>query len=361
MLIKCYRHINSIYNNNKNQMNKIINVINNRINEKCPPVWIMRQAGRYLPEYLQIRNKVNNFLDLCYNPVLASEVTLQPITRFNLDAAIIFSDILVIPDALGIKVDFIKNHGPVLDNFDITEVNKLKIDTNFFSKLQPVLEAINLTKAKLNKDTALIGFAGAPFTLACYIIQGGSAKNFDKVKQIMHSHTKEFSLLIDVLTDAVIAFLEKQILTGVDIVKIFDSWAGILPYSDLLTVVIEPAKKIVNYLNNKFPQIPVIYFPKNIGTNYANFIDNVKCQVLAIDQNIDSNYVKQYLQKKAVIQGNLDNFLLAFADREKIKIQVQKIIDNFNDQPFIFNLGHGILPQTPIENVELVLNIIRNQ
>ena len=343
-------------------MNKIINVINNHQVYSNPPIWIMRQAGRYLPEYLEVRNKLENFLDLCYNPVLASKVTLQPIERFGFDSAIIFSDILVIPDALGIKVDFIKNHGPILANFNLSDLTKLKLNNNFLQKLQPVFEAVSLTKSKLNKQTSLIGFAGAPFTLACYMLQGGSAKNFDKVKQIATANKDEFLELLNFLSEAIILFLEQKIKSGADIIKIFDSWAGILPCQQVQDFIINPAKKIVDYFLKNYSKVPIIYFPKNIGVNYKSFLQQVNCSVLAIDQSISLDYANYlFATKKVVLQGNLDNFLLAFGTQQQIIKQTEEILLNFTDKPFIFNLGHGILPQTPIANVELLLKIIHKK
>ncbi len=342
-------------------MKKIINVLQKKICQKNPPIWIMRQAGRYLPEYRETRSKIDNFLDLCYNPKLACEVTLQPLRRFDFDAGIIFSDILVIPDALGIKVAFEKNHGPKLAEFSI-ENDLKKLDLKNINKhLQPVFEAINLTKSKIPNDKALIGFAGAPWTLASYIIEQGGSKNFEKVRQVALRNPQNFSQLIEILTESVIEFLTKQIEAGVDIVKIFDSWAGVLPPAELEKWVIAPAQKIVKNLQEKFPHIPVIYFPKNIGINYENFYETVKPDCLAIDQNLPYFWVNEVLQKKhqAVIQGNLDNFLLAFGTKEQITQEVNKILYNFNNHPFIFNLGHGILPSTPIENVELLLTLVK--
>lgn len=343
-------------------MNKIINVIRNNQIYSSPPIWIMRQAGRYLPEYLEVRNKLNNFLDLCYNPILASKVTLQPIERFGFDSAIIFSDILVIPDALGVKVDFIKNHGPVLADFSLADLSKLKLDSSFLQKLQPVFEAVSLTKSKLNNQTSLIGFAGAPFTLACYMLQGGSAKNFDKVKQIATTNKDEFLELLNFLIEAIILFLEQKIKSGADIIKIFDSWAGILPCQQVQDFVINPAKKIVDYFAKNYPEVPIIYFPKNIGVNYKTFLQQVNCSVLALDQSINLSYANYlFSTKKVVLQGNLDNFLLAFGTQQQITQRVEKILLNFADKPFIFNLGHGILPQTPVANVELLLKIIHKK
>ena len=344
-------------------MKKIINVLNKKQCYEIPPIWIMRQAGRYLPEYMKTRSQIDNFLDLCYNPKLACEVTLQPIKRFEFDSAIIFSDILVIPDALGVKVDFIKNHGPKLAKFDLeNDLKNLKI-ANINNHLKNVYEAISLTRSKLSNDKALIGFCGAPWTLACYMIEGGGSKNFDKVREMALKNEKLFAELIEILTESLKIYLTSQIKAGADIIKIFDSWAGVLPPSQIQKWIIDPAKKIVNYLKENHPEIPVIYFPKAIGVNYEKFAQEVDCQALALDQNLEKNWAKKYLQQNLnkTIQGNLDNFLLAFGDKKDIEKEVRNILDTFNDKPFIFNLGHGILPQTPIENVELILKIIRRQ
>ncbi|MBM3590262.1 MAG: uroporphyrinogen decarboxylase [Alphaproteobacteria bacterium] len=344
-------------------MRKLYNVLVNKECYKIPPIWIMRQAGRYLPEYLATRSKINNFLDLCYNPQLACEVTLQPIRRFDFDSAIIFSDILVIPDALGIKVDFIKNHGPKLAEFDINkDLAKLKI-THINQNLDRVYEAVSLTRSKLQSDKDLIGFCGAPWTLACYMIEGGGSKNFDKVREVAIKNSELFAELILILTDSLKLYLSSQIKAGASVVKIFDSWAGILPPEQIQKWVINPAREIVDFIKQNHPKTPVIYFPKSIGVNYQTFAKQVDSDGLAIDQNIDKLWAQDVLQNSLnkVIQGNLDNFLLAFGDKKQIEDEVKNILNSFANKPFIFNLGHGILPQTPIENVELLLKIIRNQ
>lgn len=322
-----------------------------------PPVWIMRQAGRYLPEYLEVRKDVKNFLDLCYNPKLASEVTLQPIRRFDFDAAIIFSDILVIPDALGVKVEFVKNEGPQLGKF---ELKNLKID-NIEKHLSPVFEALALTKSKLSKDKTLIGFSGSPWTLACYMMEGGGSKNFEITRQSAIADEEFFLQLIEILTQSVIEYLSLQIKAGADAVKLFDSWAGVLPPAQLQKWVIDPTKKIVAAIKKNHPEIPVICFPRGVGVNYEKFALDVAPHGLALDQTIEKKWAKKNLQQNLgqVVQGNLDNFLLAFGSKSEIEKEVKEILEVFSDHPFIFNLGHGILPQTPIENVELLLKIIR--
>lgn len=343
-------------------MKKLVNILTKKEKFSKPPIWIMRQAGRYLPEYQKTRSKIDNFLDLCYNPKLACEVTLQPITRFDFDAAIIFSDILVIPDALGQKVEFVKNHGPKLEKFELkTDLKKLNPEA-VIARLAPIFETISLVKSRLDKDKSLIGFCGAPWTVACYMISCGASKNFDKVQELSLSQESEFSQLIEILTESSILYLSAQIEAGCDVIKIFDSWAGILPPYQLQKWVINPAKKIIAALQKNYPKTPIICFPKGIGVNYQNFAQQVSCQGLAIDQTIAKKWAKENLQNQLglVIQGNLDNFLLAFGTKEAIALEVNEIMKTYGDKPFIFNLGHGILPQTPVSNVEFVLEIIRN-
>lgn len=337
---------------------KIINTILNK--EKNSPIWIMRQAGRYLPEYMQIRSKVNNFLDLCYNPNLASEVTLQPIKRFDFDAAIIFSDILVIPDAIGIKVEFLKNHGPKLSPINnLKDLNNLKLDNNkFLEHLKPVFEALNITRQNLDNDKALIGFAGSPWTIATYIIEGGGSKHFDLVKKTAIKDEIFFGKLIDILVEKISLFLIKQIENGANIVKLFDSWAGILSDDLYKNYVIEPNKKIVENVRKTYPNIPIITFPRGSAFLYKDFFEQVKPDVLAFDQNCPKKWISDNFS--TCIQGNFDNFLLAFGSKDKIKIELEKTLEIFKDKSHIFNLGHGILPETPIENVEYLIKLIRS-
>jgi uroporphyrinogen decarboxylase len=338
-------------------MKKLINVLTKKEIQKNPPIWVMRQAGRYLPEYRELRANAKNFLEFCYSPKQASEVTLQPIKRFDFDAAIIFSDILVIPDALGVKVEFVKNEGPKLGEFDL---KNLKI-TNIKNHLSPVFEALELTKSKLSKDKALIGFCGAPWTVACYMIEGGGSKNFEKTRELALRDEAFFGELIEILTQSSIEYLSLQINAGADVVKIFDSWAGILPPTELQKWVINPAKKIVTELKKLHPEIPVICFPRGIGISYEQFAKIVEPQGLALDQTVNKVWAKKVLQQECrqVVQGNLDNFLLAFGSKDQIKKEVLDVLETFSDAPYIFNLGHGILPQTPIENVELMVKLVK--
>jgi len=341
-------------------MNKLTKVLLKKEKYSKPPIWIMRQAGRYLPEYREVRSKVDNFLELCYTPEVASKVTLQPIERFDFDAAIIFSDILTIPDALGLDVKFVKGVGPKIGRIsEMSDLEKLKVD-NIKDYLKPVFEVISVTRDRLTVSKDLIGFSGSPWTLACYMVEGGGSKNFDLARKAALLKEEFFSKLIDILTDSVINYLKEQIKAGANVVKLFDSWAGILPPRDVERWVIEPNKKIVLELKKEFPEVPVICFPRGIGFMYEEFVREVGPDGIALDQNVDRRWAREKLHDGmgVAIQGNLDNYLLAFGSKGEIKKEVLDILKIFGDGNFIFNLGHGILPETPIENVEFVIDLI---
>lgn len=317
-----------------------------------PPMWIMRQAGRYLSEYRNIRAGCGGFLDLCYNPKLASEVTLQPIRRFDFDAAIIFSDILVIPHALGQEVSFVAGEGPKLGDLDLK-----KLDLGRVVKfLEPVFENLRLTRDNLAADKALIGFSGAPFTLACYMIEGGSSRDFAKVRRLAVENPQYFSQLIDVLVEAVSIYLIEQAKNGADILKIFDSWAGILPQAEYEKWVINPIRRICEKVKSEIQDVPLILFPRGSGELYFDFLQKVgEVDVLAVDQN----FVMDRTPDNVVLQGNLDNYLLAYGSKNDIEKGVRAIFDKMQGRPFIFNLGHGIIKDTPIENVEFLVDLVR--
>lgn len=339
-------------------MNKLSKTLLRSEKFPTPAIWIMRQAGRYLPEYRELRSKEKNFLEFCYNPQTACEATLQPIRRFDFDAAIIFSDILVVPDAMGIGVEFVKNEGPKLQKISKISEIKNRDASSVEKKLSNVYEAVALTKSRLDADKDLIGFAGAPFTLACYIVEGGGSKNFEETRRVAIENEKFFAELIEILTEFVVEHLSQQINAGATVVQLFDSWAGILPPQQLQKLVINPAKKIAAELKKKYPSVPLICFPRCIGVNYENFVHEVNPHGIAIDQNVEINWARERLLG-AVVQGNLDNFLLAFGSKNEIEKEVKKILETFSDRHFVFNLGHGILPETPIENVQLVIDLVR--
>jgi uroporphyrinogen decarboxylase len=311
------------------------------INKKnCKSVWFMRQAGRYLPEFRKIRLHNPNFIDLCLNSELSSEITLQPITRFDLDSAIIFSDILMVPFALGQKVEFNKTQGPILSNFNLKEF--LKNDKISFShKLHPIYKSIEITRKKLDKKKTLISFVGAPWTLLIYMLGAKDGKNkinYEKIK----SKEFEVNVILDKLNEYLCVHIENQINAGADVVQIFDSWAGLLTEEDLPNFCYIPNLKIVEFCKKN--NIPVICFPKGIKERYKDFNDLVNPNGLNLDYEIDPSWAKSNL-KNVVLQGGLDPRILLKSDDE-IKQCAKKYLNVFKDLPYIFNLGHGLLPET---------------
>ena len=322
------------------------------------PIWLMRQAGRYLPEYKEVRKKAGKFLNLCFNPELAAEVTLQPIRRFGFDAAIIFSDILVIPYSLGLDLDYLEGEGPKLSqiksNKDIINLKKGRVK----KELSPVYEALSLVKKELPKNTALIGFAGAPWTVSTYMIEGGSSREFKLVKQVIKEDRKSFLTLIEILVEETIEYLSFQIEAGAEIIQIFDSWAKAVEEKDLQEFIYTPTKKIVDAINRKHPNIPIIGFPKGIK-NIKEFVDKTGVNAVSIEDSQNILSISKSLNGIPV-QGNLSNEILANGTKEEVISATQNILNSMQGRAHIFNLGHGILPHTPIENVEVMLDEIRN-
>lgn len=327
-------------------------------NNHKPPVWLMRQAGRYLTEYKKVRVEAGTFLDLCYNPELASEVSLQPIRKFGFDAAIIFSDILVIPHSMGVGLEYVEGEGPKLEKTDSSEkINNLKTG-NVEKHLSPVFEAIRKTKEQLPENVAMIGFAGAPWTVATYMI-AGKGRRFDDVRNFVKKDKKAFDKMIDILTEETKEYLSLQIKAGAEAVQIFDSWAEEVPESEFENIVIKPVKEITAYLKGEFPDVRVIGFPRGVGDKYEVFVKETGVDAVSIDTSVDVEWAAKTLQKHVCVQGNLDPEILAGNDKVKIISETKRILSALNSGPFIFNLGHGILPHTPVENVELLLETIR--
>jgi len=322
-----------------------------------PPFWFMRQAGRYLPEYKQIRSEASSFLDMCYTPSIASEVTLQPIRRFGMDGAIIFSDILVVPDALGVNVRFEEKVGPILST--VTSVDDLKKLHWNSEKLYPVYEAIRLTKSALPKETTLLGFAGSPWTLACYMVQGQSDQRFEGVKSVALSNPSFFTALIELLVQSVIDHCRRQIEAGAEIIQLFDSWAGVLGRDVFHEWVIRPNTAIIKALKQSHPEIPIIGFPRNAGENYISYAKLTGVDGISIDQSVSVEWANNALQGICLVQGNLDPELLA-GDKNAMLEQAKKIIFGLKNKPFIFNLGHGILPHTPVDNVRALCDYLQS-
>lgn len=320
------------------------------------PIWFMRQAGRYLPEYMEIRSKFSNFLDLCYNSSNASLVTLQPIERFSMDAAIIFSDILVLPHCLGWDVRFEKNEGPILRKFE--KIEDLKVISNgLSSQINSIYETVAKTKAKLPKEVALIGFAGSPWTVASYMLEGKGKQDFSVSKEFLYKQKSLAKELINIITINTIEYLKNQILAGADTVKLFDSWSGALNGDLFEDFVIRPTRIITKELKSIFPDIPIIGFPRGAGYNYEKYIESTGIDGVAVDQFVPIEQMKKW-QKNLVVQGNFDPIIL-LTDKDKISRYAEGILNKVEDKNFIFNLGHGILPQTPVENVEYLVNYVK--
>ena len=319
----------------------------------CKSVWFMRQAGRYLPEFKEIRLKNKNFIDLCLNSELSSDISLQPIKRFNLDSAIIFSDILMVPYALNQKVEFIKDQGPILEDFDLKKfMNNNK--TSFTQKLYPVYKAIQITRERLDKKKSLIGFIGAPWTLLIYMLGAKESKrdiNYKKIK----TKESEVNLILDKLHEYLCYHIENQINAGADVIQIFDSWAGLIPPNKLNNYCYVPNLKLVDFCKGK--KIPVICFPKGIKKKYKDFNNIVKPDGINLDYEVDPIWAKQNLLN-VVFQGGLDPKLL-LSNEQEVLGAAKKYLDIFKGLPYIFNLGHGLLPETDPDKVSKLVKFYR--
>lgn len=320
------------------------------------PIWIMRQAGRYLPEYRELRKKVSSFLDLCYSPDLATEVTLQPLRRFDLDAAILFSDILVVPDAMGQEVRFETGEGPRLEPLTTGSIAALRPEMAM-EKLSPVIETVRRIRAGIGEGKTLIGFCGSPWTVATYMIGGRGSSDQAKARLFSLREPQAFSKLIDLLVAVSVDYLEAQFRAGADIVQLFESWALNLDERAFETWVVEPNRRIVAELRKRVPGAPVIGFPRGAAGNLGRYAAQVGVNMLGLDYAVPL-VVGQQLPKALGVQGNLDPLRLV-AGGEQMESRVREIIAAFRDRPHVFNLGHGIVPETPIAHVERLIQIVR--
>lgn len=325
-----------------------------------PPIWIMRQAGRYLPEYRKVRTQAGDFLSLCYNPELAAEVTLQPIRRFGFDAAILFADILLVPHALGQDLKFEPSTGPILSPISSKQdIDALNSVDAIHEKLSPICETIRLTKAELPPNTAMLGFAGAPWTTVTYMIAGRGSLGRTPAHQFLEQQPETFERLIELIVKATIEYLSSQINAGAEAVKLFDTWAGSLNADGFNKYVLQPNIKIITEIKRRHPNIPIIAFPRQIGAQINTFANNSEVDCVALDQSIDPIWLNNSTKKKFCVQGNLDpKFLLM--DGNNLEFEAGKILNAFADRPHIFNLGHGITPDAKIMNVERLVNTIRS-
>ncbi len=323
-----------------------------------PPCWLMRQAGRYLPEYREIRSTTENFLDFCFTPELAVEATRQPLRRFDFDAAIMFSDILVIPHGLGQKVTFKQGEGPILDALE-TSQDIAKLDLSLVRiRLAPVMQTVREIVAGLDNSTTLIGFAGSPFTVALYMIEGRGGTEGTKTRHWAAERPDEFMALMNVLCMATSTYLIEQVNCGAEVLQLFDSWAGLLPESQFRKWIIEPNRRIVESVHAVHPNVPIIGFPRNAGVLYRDFVEGTGVQGISIDSTVPLRWAAKELQPLCTVQGNLDNHLLC-SGGITMEEEVRAILTVLGSGPFIFNLGHGVLPLTPVENIARVIEIVR--
>jgi uroporphyrinogen decarboxylase len=320
----------------------------------------MRQAGRYLPEYRALRAKAGGFLDLVFNPEFAAEVTLQPVRRFSFDAAILFSDILVVPHALGQEVAFAVGEGPQLDPIaDRMAFERLSSELDH-DVLAPVYETIRIVKAQLDPAVALLGFCGAPWTVASYMIAGHGTPDQAPARLFAYRDAAAFAVLIDVLVEASAGYLIRQLQAGADAVQIFDTWAGVLPPEQFERWCIEPVQRIVDLVRAEVPSARIIGFPRGAGTMLPRYVEKIVPDAVGLDWMVDKDFARDKVQSKVPVQGNLDPLVLV-AGGVALDRAIDAIMEAFADRPFIFNLGHGIVPETPIAHVEHMLKRVRGR
>jgi len=322
-----------------------------------PPVWMMRQAGRYLPEYRALRAKAKGFLDLCYDPARAAEITLQPVHRFGVDAAILFSDILVIPHALGRRVDFVEGEGPRLDPIDVRGIERLD-DAHAVERLAPILETVLRVRQNLSPGKSLIGFCGAPWTVATYMIAGRGTPDQAPALEFAAAYPDAMQQLIDTLVAVSADYLVAQIRADADVVQIFDTWAGVLDDDGFERWCVEPTAAIVRAVKANEPDARVIGFPKGIGDRLERYVAATAIDGVSLDTTVPLAFARDHLQPRVAVQGNLDPLLLV-AGGDAMDVAVDAILQVLGDGRFIFNLGHGILPETPVENVARLVERVR--
>ena len=327
-----------------------------------PPIWLMRQAGRYLPEYRAVRASVSGFLELCLTPQLAAQVTVQPIHRYGFDAAILFADILLVPWALGQALDFVEGEGPKLaavgNGRMVAGLARNGIEAAV-ARLAPVCETIDLVKQQLPVDTALIGFAGGPWTVACYMVEGGGSKDFAAAKRFAYGDPEAFGRLIDMITEATTQYLLAQIDAGAEVIQLFESWAGLLPETGFERWVIGPTARIVAALHQYRPKIPVIGFPRGAGLLYERFVAETAVDAVGLDSCVPLAWASHRLQPQVPVQGNLDPAIL-LAGGDALGEETERVLRLLGNGPYIFNLGHGVILGTPPEHVAQLVEQVRS-
>ena len=325
-----------------------------------PPIWLMRQAGRYLPEYRKVKAEAGSFLNLCYTPKHAIEVTLQPIRRYGFDAAILFSDLPLIAQGLGQELWYEEGGGPRLAPIR-NGVGVAALDVGQVSdRLAPVYETVAGLSTALPSETTLIGFAGAPWTVACYMVEGGGSREFAEVKGWAFRNPEEFGSLIDILVDATAVHLCNQARAGAEVLQIFDSWASILPDTAFRRWIIAPTKALVGRIRAEFPDIPIIGFPRAAGVMYAEYVAETGVTAVSLDTTMSRPWAAENLQTKMPVQGNLDPLALVNGG-DCLEEEVRETLEGFSGRPFVFNLGHGIVKETPPEHVAALVALVRGE
>ncbi|NCV12529.1 MAG: uroporphyrinogen decarboxylase [Rhodobacteraceae bacterium] len=327
--------------------------------QETPPIWMMRQAGRYLPEYRATRAEAGDFLSLCYNSELAAEVTLQPIRRYGFDAAILFADILLLPQALGVDLWFETGEGPRMSTTTTAnELAGLRATADIHETLNPIYETVRILSRELPRETTLIGFAGAPWTVATYMIAGRGTKDQGPAHALKAENHAVFEGILERLTEATIEYLSKQIEAGAEVVKLFDSWAGSLKGEDFVNYALKPAAKITQTLKQRHPGIPVIAFPREAGDGYIGFAKATGADCIAIDNSVSAEWVAQNVQPDSCVQGNLASSHMVTGGDDLIQ-ETKRIVNALKGGPHIFNLGHGITPDANPDNVQIMIDSVR--
>lgn len=323
-----------------------------------PPIWLMRQAGRYLPEYREIRTRVGGFLELCYTPELAAEVTLQPVDRFGLDAAILFSDILVVADALGVAVTFEEDRGPMLAPVRGAGAVERLDPSNAMSRLAPVLETVRRVRRALAPEVALIGFAGAPWTVAAYMIEGGASRDFIAARRWAYREPETFGSLIDRIVTVTVDYLAGQVEAGADALQLFDSWAGVLVPEAFERWCVAPTRRIVELVRARVGPVPIIGFPRLVGAGVVAYAATTGVTAVGLDTTVPLGWARRALPENVILQGNLDPVALLVGGRA-LADATRTILEAMAGRPFVFNLGHGVLPETPPEHVAELVRLVR--
>ena len=335
----------------------LLNVLHGQRQDPVP-IWMMRQAGRHLPEYLELRSRAKDFLDFCYTPSLATEATLQPIQRYDMDGAILFADILVVPDALGQQVTFKEGEGPVLEPIrDAAGLEKLDVE-GVVGRLAPIFETLRRLSVEIPETTGLVGFAGSPWTVAVYMVEGRGRTECERARGWAYRAPDEFGRLMDILVDATSRYLVEQAKAGAEVLQLFDSWAGVLSVSQFRSLVIEPTRRIVENVRKSAPGVPIIGFPRQGGVMIPEYVTETGVDAVSLDHSVPLDWAVRTIPETCVLQGNLDNRLLVVGG-EALDRGVDEILEQTRDRRFIFNLGHGIVPQTPPDNVRQVIDRIR--